>query len=364
MEENPYLCPACGGPLTKKQGLNGLFWECEACSDLMMGLSVLRKTTEPSFVNQLWQEARSARPGQGSPCPICRKPMALISRQESSIHFQICPFCEMFWLGSAEKAALPTPSVTAGGLSNLPPEAAEMVARIDAQIANERGGAAPSQWDWVFWLFGLPTKPAGEEWVRFPWMTVLVILAAVIIGGFSPGSIDSLGTLGALNTAMLSNTRNWSGSISYFFQLPLSNLLINLYFLVFFGASVENRVGPYPFLSIFVLPTLLSLVLSLLPGFHTASPIAVSGGVAAIMVFYAFGFPKRKIFWRFGSCPALYVIVFWLFFEIVFAAIPIGWNRMGYNTHLIGAVCGWTCWFFIGKKFGLDWDQENHLLDE
>jgi membrane associated rhomboid family serine protease len=163
---------------------------------------------------------------------------------------------------------------------------------------------------------------------------------------------------------MLWTSGNGFFGFFYFLQLPLSNLLACVYFLVFFGASVENKVGSYHLLTIFLLPTPLSLTLSFLPVFHMEPHVAVSGGVEAIMVFFAFTFPHRKIFWRFGSYRAVYVVAFWLLFQVVFADIPImGWYGMGYGTHLIGAFCGWAYWFFMGRKLGVDWNQEDRLLD-
>jgi membrane associated rhomboid family serine protease len=333
----------------------------------MIGLSVLKKTTDPFFANHLWQEAKAAQPGQSGPCPVCAKPMVLIMREANALRFQICVFCEMLCFGAAEKAALPPiPAPFAGEpLSQLPPKAAEMVARLDAHRSSERGATEPSEWDWLFWLFGLPTQPGGKDWVRFPRMTVILVLATAVIGIFSPHSIDSLITIGGGNPFTTWTSRNGWNGIFYFLTLPWSDLVANLYFLVCFGANVENKVGPYPLLTIFLLPTLMNLLLSLLPGFHMGAPIAASGGVAAILVFFAFAFPQRKIFWRFGSYRTVYVVAFWLFFQIVFTAIPssMGWPGVGNTVHLIGAFCGWVYWFFMGKKFGLDWNQEDRLFD-
>jgi ribosomal protein L37AE/L43A len=198
MGEGQYLCPTCAKPLTKTQSPQGLVWACENCSRSMMGLSVLKKTTDPYFVNHLYQEAKAAPAGQGGLCPVCTKPMVVITREPQSISFQICVFCEMIWMGTAEKATLPPipAPVAEDDLSKLPPKAAEMVARLDAHIAGERGDSQPSEWDWVFWLFGLPTQPGGKDWVRFPRMTVILVLATIVISFISPRSIDSLISLG------------------------------------------------------------------------------------------------------------------------------------------------------------------------
>ena len=364
MGEGLYLCPTCAKPLIKTQSPQGLVWVCENCSRSMVGLSVLKKTTDPYFVNHLYQEAKAALPGQGGPCSVCSKPMVVLSR-EGGLSFQICVSCEIIWMGGAEKAALPpVPALEAAeDLSKLPPKAAEMIARLDARIESERGDSEPSEWDWVFWLFGLPTQPGGKDWVRFPRMTVILVAATFVIGLIWPSSISNLLTIGGINPAM-TWTSHYGLYKFYYLQLPLGSLLACLYFLVFFGASVENKVGPTPLLTLFLLPTLVNLFLSLLTGFHMGWHIAASGGVTAIMVFFAFAFPHRKIFWRFGSCRAVYVVVFWVLFQFIFLFIPLGGYGVSYSTDLIGSLCGWAYWFILGKKLGVDWNQEDRLLEE
>jgi membrane associated rhomboid family serine protease/ribosomal protein L37AE/L43A len=365
MGEGQYFCPTCVKPLTKTQSPQGLVWDCENCSHSMVGLSVLKKTTDPYFVNHLYQEAKAAPAREGGACPVCAKPMVVLP-QEGGLSYQICVSCEMIWMGGAEKAALPpVPAPEAvEDISKLPPKAAEMAARLDARIDMERGGSQPSEWDWVFWLFGLPTQPGGKDWVRFPRMTVILVVATFVISIVSPASITNLLTIGWVNPAM-----TWTSHYDFyqfcFLQLPLSETLACLYFLVFFGASVENKVGPTPLLTLFLLPTLLNLCLSLLPGFHMGAPIAASGGVTAIMMFFAFAFPHRKIFWRFGSCRAVYLVVFWVLFQFIFFFIPfLNGNGTSYGSDLIGSFCGWAYWFFMGKKLGMDWNQEDRWLGE
>ncbi len=171
-----------------------------------------------------------------------------------------------------------------------------MIARLDARTSKEREQSVPSEWDWLFWLFGLPTKPGGEDWARFPQMTVMLIVATVVLSIIFPLSIDGLILTAGGNPFTTWVTRYGWYNILYLISFPLSNLVINLYFSIFFGASVENKVGPYHLLTLFLFPTLVGLVFSLSTGFHMPSLIQASGGVAAIMVFFAFAFPKRKIF--------------------------------------------------------------------
>lgn len=107
MGEGQYRCPTCAKLLTRIQGSQGLSWTCENCSHSMISLSVLKKTTDSSFVNHLYQEAKTAPPGEGGACPICTKTMVALSWEDNSLSFQVCVFCEMIWMGMAEKAALP-----------------------------------------------------------------------------------------------------------------------------------------------------------------------------------------------------------------------------------------------------------------
>jgi hypothetical protein len=151
-----------------------------------MTLTMVRKATDFSFVSRLWQEAKAAQPGQGSPCLFCAKPMSLIPKAPA-LNFEICVYCEMIWLGAAEKAALPARPSDGPVVASLNPRAAEMIARVDSKLFKEKADNAElSEGDWLFWVFGLPTKPGGENWVRFPWMTVTLAFVTLVLAAFHP----------------------------------------------------------------------------------------------------------------------------------------------------------------------------------
>ena len=89
--------------------------------------------------------------------------------------------------------------------------------------------------------------------------------------------------------------------------------------------------------------------------------LTTNGGLAAIMVFFAFAFPKRKIFWRFGECPAIYIILFWFLFKITFAFVPGDWRQVVFNTQIMGGLCGLGYWSLAGKQWGLKDDPDETL---
>jgi ribosomal protein L37AE/L43A len=194
MAESQYLCPACVRPLVQRQGPHGVYWECEGCSRRLISLSTLKKTTNFSFVSQLRQDVRAAQPGEGGLCPVCKIPMRVVTREAGVLCFQICIFCEMIWLGEAERASLPAPPPEREVFQPLPEKAAELIARLDTRFPSQTSSrVAPSRPDEaLLWFLGVPPKPGGEDWVRFPWMTLLLVVTVIGFNGLSSYLIGSM----------------------------------------------------------------------------------------------------------------------------------------------------------------------------
>ncbi len=201
------------------------------------------------------------------------------------------------------------------------------------------------------WALGIPSKPDGENWKRFPWMTLLTLCAIFAANGL-------LNWFGYWATA--SSFSLWPGGVGsplmplFYVNGNFLNLMLSAYLLFLLGTSVENKVGPLHFLAIFVLPSLLGDVVSLLFGTHAGWVAGASGGAASVMVFFLFAFPQRKIFWRFAGVPAAYAIFAWFLFQF-YLGMPInsGLTSVFYSAHVGGALCGWGYWYFMRTKLGL-----------
>ncbi len=363
MGENQYLCPACVRPLTQRPGPNGVFWECEGCSRQLISLATLRKTTNFTFVSQLRQDARVDQPGRGGQCPVCKIPMGVVTREAGALCFQICVFCEMIWLGPAERASLPAPPPVSE--EPLPEKAAELIARLDSRFPSQTSSRqAPSRpAEALLWFLGIPPKPGGEDWVRFPWMTLLLVIVVIGFNGLSSYLIGSMFPTWQWNPSLWPGGARSSLMPLFFIQGGFLNLGFSAYLLFLAGTSVENKLGPLHLLALFVLPNLLGDAVSFALDTHSGWITGVNGGVTAVLVFYLFAFPRKKILWRYADVQAGYVILTWFVFEVYCGFNVNRWfSSAVYSAHLGGALCGWAYWFFLRKKLGLERNRDEGLL--
>jgi membrane associated rhomboid family serine protease len=149
----------------------------------------------------------------------------------------------------------------------------------------------------------------------------------------------------------------------FYVQGGITNLILSAYLLFLLGTSVENKVGPFHFLAIFVLPSLLGDLISLMFGTHAGWVMGVNGGVAAVFVFFLFAFPRKKHFWRFANFQAGYSIFVWFLFQFYFGMPFNNWfTGFFYSAHVGGAFCGWAYWYFMRTKMGLKREPEEGLL--
>jgi membrane associated rhomboid family serine protease len=147
-----------------------------------------------------------------------------------------------------------------------------------------------------------------------------------------------------------------------FLHSGLAHLVGNLIFLVAFGRSIENLVGPITFAVAFVGLGALSFLGSWLFGPASQVPIiGASGALSFLMGAYTIVFPKAKLrivpFLRWPYLRAWQFAAVWVAFQLL-DALSVGETVGGiaYVTHLAGFVLGLVagvCW----KEFALDTDR-------
>jgi membrane associated rhomboid family serine protease len=147
-----------------------------------------------------------------------------------------------------------------------------------------------------------------------------------------------------------------------FLHSGLLHLVGNLVFLVAFGRSIENLVGPAMFAAAFVGLGALSFLGSWLIGPASHIPIiGASGALSFLMGAYTVVFPKAKLrivpFLRLPYLRAWLFATAWLALQL-WDALAVGENAGGvaYATHLAGFAIGLVAG--IGwKEFALDTDR-------
>ncbi len=147
-----------------------------------------------------------------------------------------------------------------------------------------------------------------------------------------------------------------------FVHSGLVHLVGNLIFLVAFGRSIENLVGPVVFAAAFVGLGALSFLGSWLIGPASHVPIVgASGALSFLMGAYTVVFPKAKLriipFFRVPYLRAWQFSAAWLALQI-WDALAVGELASGiaYATHLAGFVLGLVAGV-AWKEFALDTDR-------
>ena len=147
-----------------------------------------------------------------------------------------------------------------------------------------------------------------------------------------------------------------------FVHTGLEHLIGNLIFLIAFGRSIENLVGPGVFAAAFIGLGALSFLGSWLIG--SASPVPIvgaSGALSFLMGAYTIVFPKAKLriipFLRVPYLRAWQFSGAWVALQI-WSAIAVGESASGvaYATHLAGFVIGLVAGM-AWKEFALDTDR-------
>jgi membrane associated rhomboid family serine protease len=167
--------------------------------------------------------------------------------------------------------------------------------------------------DWVTITFSL-----GDQWFQAPWQAFQL-----------------------LTYGFLHSTAN------------LWHILVNMYGLWLFGRDVEARYGPREFLVFYLTAIVVAGVVWSLSEFATpahSSMLGASGGVAAVMVVFAFMFPHRTMLAMF-----LFPMPMWVLAVLIVGADALGaMDRSGsvaYTAHLGGAAFG-AAYYRFGWRLG------------
>ena len=105
---------------------------------------------------------------------------------------------------------------------------------------------------------------------------------------------------------------------SFFLHAGIIHLVGNMYFLLVFGDDVENFLGPLRYIALIAIAAFVGDLAHIASAPNSTIPcIGASGGIAAVITFYALAFPQAKIgfllryfyYFRWIRLPAWFVFV-------------------------------------------------------
>ena len=184
-------------------------------------------------------------------------------------------------------------------------------------------------------------------WLAYLWASVypdsvrhdLLLDWGTLSGGLAPGSL-----------LHWSQGENWLRLVSaLFLHADWAHLLGNLVFLLIFGLPAERVMGPWRFLTLFLLGgAFANFVAALAIGTPDRLIIGASGAVSAIIGAYLALFPRARLgvvlplglFLEFVRAPASLLIGAWALLQVVFAYIGPAFGAVAWAAHAAGFVFG------------------------
>jgi membrane associated rhomboid family serine protease len=335
---------------------------------------------ESDFYNRLWQSVLNIQATTEKLCPGCSKAMNQVSvgSPDAPIDPFVCKSCNLAFLSAKERSHLPVRAKPEPAKpeeqkpnSDLSPEAARLAALHQVELIGERArrenqfdASHLPLWQKFVAAFGFPVEDSWETAHPFPWVTALVVLATSAASlhffadlrtsantyGFIPTQYDRLSYLTFLTCFLVHGN--------------FLHLLGNMYFLFTFGRGVEDRIGGHWLLVLLVLATLGGSIFTLCFSPDSDIPnVGASGGIAGVLVFYGFVFPKRRLVVKLAipmftqgqliRLPAWVVLFIWVGIQVLGIFSQQG-SGISYSGHLGGLLMGFVFWaVWKGKNKGV-----------
>lgn len=362
-------CPNCCVELEKDFFEKTVTFRCPSCRGRMLTISGLRSLcSDKKFVNLLWSTAQHGYAETGPACGSCMHTMRRVTLPlaGTALEVDLCNKCQFIWFDPTELERIPLPVKDAE--EKLPQKAREILAMHQLQQSSERinqsiGGTYHSDdmpdygWQYIAALFRLPVEldsPSCSKRPILTWIMALICLGAFILT--FPHLRSTVDQWGFIPSEW---TRHYGLTLitSMFLHGSVVHLLGNLYFLVIFGDNVEDLLGKWKYLCLFLISGLSASFLHALFDARSTIPcIGASGFISGIIACYAVCLPRVKLSfmifprvflfamsrYNWLAIPAWGAFGIWIVFQIVMAALESKSNSGGvaYMAHIGGAIPG------------------------
>ncbi len=339
---------------------------CLDCGGRALAIETLAKVLTPLTFKRLIAGYKSSRSPSERLCPVCGTHMRRIKLGVlgQTRDVEVCGHSEIAWFDSHEFENLPLTSEAETELK-LPHHVQEALMQIETHhgrvIANRstfRLDAGDYGFGWrregedvptlgkalLSLVFMLPVKREHRLTLRtWATWTVMTIVFAVTLYGFSH---DTFVDHWALESDDLRRS-NGATLLTYFFlHGSWMHVLGNLYFLWFFGDSVEDELGRTNYLVTLIAGTVGAALLHAMfsPSGYSLL-VGASGGISTLGMIYMLRFPRARLgfFVIVGwiRVPAYLLMGIWIAMQVDLAFQQIaGLTQVSALAHLGGALVG------------------------
>ncbi len=340
------LCPHCKQDLELVRGEQFNVLRCSACAGSFYPHDEFQRCLE--FARTLPQEQLSLdeligtkpvaardRVTHGTLCPACREHLEPFNYgYDSNVILGRCPVCSGLWAepGDIERIVRylkghPVLDHLAEGLGDQEREKAVL------QRTLERSKVKLAIPLFTF----LPMSTAGQLQYR-PLMTWALIGLNVLLFILWR---DVFLAIAVVPAEIMRGERLYTLITHQFAHVSLSHLVGNMLFLLAFGDRVEDRIGLFRFLAIYVLIGVVAGLAHVFVVEHSTVPcLGASGAISGVMGLYLILFPKTTVrvvlIWIAVPVPAVLYLAAWFAMQML---IPFDSN-IAVAAHLGGFFAG------------------------
>lgn len=271
---------------------------------------------------------------------------------DQSFCVDVCRSCTLVWFDPAEYDSLPkTKAQSKPKEKELPPEARQMLAMEQIKDRRKQAmiekGSPDGFWKYVPAILGMPVEFDYNRTRTTPAATWSTALLIIIISLLAFLDFETVAQNLALIPAEWNRLGGFTFLTSFFLHGGILHLAGNVYFLLVFGDNVEDHLGSAWFM-------LLLLVAILGGGFahvlsdpaSTVPCVGASGGISALLAYYALQFPGARVgmlfLFRWIRLPVFAYVFLWVAIQI--AGTQITGSSVAYFAHLGGAAVGFGFW--------------------
>jgi membrane associated rhomboid family serine protease len=354
-------CPVCASGMSQVQYGTGVYHLCDT-HGVWTNLKFFSRFKSAHWIGREIVSSRKhlvTASDKPLSCPACHHTMVVTAlAKPAQLQIDQCLYCNGVWFDTGEMNRIPDkeeleeefPEVETNRSS--PVEGKELM-----QWPSQHAGPGPTGFHPLM-ILGLPVEENDGKAPAFPIATSLIILAciAMTIRAFrEPGYM----TAGAYLPKEPFRFHGVTLLTSVFLHANVWHLIGNAYFLFLAGDNVEELEGPVFLFSLFLISALAgSFAYSFGGGIEPS--IGASGGVAGVLAYYAFTFPKNRIklgyfsFYRFFAFTMTAPQALGLFIAL---QIFGGWKQLGgfgghtnYLAHLGGLAVGLLAYGSVGRR--------------
>lgn len=306
------VCRQCGGVWFEKSDLDALIAaKCE-------------RVEEADYVANLGPALEPS----SQTCPDCRQNMQVFHLLENyHVDINVCRNCDGAWV---EK---------------------DMVSKVVKSSAIKHALEDMNRdTNWKTWVFEALLRMPVEYNVKarsIPWVTLALIISNIVIFlsyGFDVATTNHvIANFGMTPATVQVGEAWWTFITATFLHGSLLHLAGNMYFLWVTGDNLEDALGRWRFLGIYLLCGALAGLVSVLANLDSTIPsVGASGAIAGLFGMYLLWFPNASLTFMFivwqKKLAVMWYFAIWL--GLNFLGMGMGEQGVDYWAHIGGFITG------------------------